>query len=241
MHGVLSGFTSVDNLAEKFPFISGYAYSLWSPIVLVDKDGNQPRIQRRGNYYRPRTYNNNYAMFHNGVQPSSTRTTTRYQRAASMTPISNDNISYTRNIRTAGNNEVQTTNGTSRGRIWTAITEAADNAIINFEFVKMVIYKPDGRVENKTEIRLLDFKDQMMQNQWETDFQKLTQELGEMPLLNPFEEGSVKKFNDYQQTIRDRIGISPKQEIMQEYMQNPEKFIKVDSKTEIIPEFRQGQ
>jgi hypothetical protein len=41
MHGALSGFTSVDDLAEKFPYISGYAYSLWSPIMLVDKDGNK--------------------------------------------------------------------------------------------------------------------------------------------------------------------------------------------------------
>jgi hypothetical protein len=39
MHGALSGFTSVDNLAEKFPFISGYAYCANNPIRFIDPTG----------------------------------------------------------------------------------------------------------------------------------------------------------------------------------------------------------
>jgi RHS repeat-associated protein len=37
-----TGFTSVDPLAEKFPYISGYNYVEWNPIMLIDPDGNEP-------------------------------------------------------------------------------------------------------------------------------------------------------------------------------------------------------
>jgi hypothetical protein len=39
MHGALSGFTSVDDLAEKFPYISGYAYCSNNPVNRIDPDG----------------------------------------------------------------------------------------------------------------------------------------------------------------------------------------------------------
>jgi hypothetical protein len=44
MHGALSGFTSVDDLAEKFPYISGYAYCGNSPVKYIDPTGEYPVI-----------------------------------------------------------------------------------------------------------------------------------------------------------------------------------------------------
>ena len=39
---ILTGWLSVDPLADKYPNISPYAYCGWNPIRLVDPDGNRP-------------------------------------------------------------------------------------------------------------------------------------------------------------------------------------------------------
>ena len=38
---VLTGWLSVDPMADKYPSISPYAYCAWNPIILVDYDGNK--------------------------------------------------------------------------------------------------------------------------------------------------------------------------------------------------------
>ena len=40
----MTGWLSVDPLADKYPNISPYAYCGWNPIGLVDPDGGKPRI-----------------------------------------------------------------------------------------------------------------------------------------------------------------------------------------------------
>jgi len=37
----LTGWLSVDPLADKYPSISPYAYCVWNPVMLVDPDGNE--------------------------------------------------------------------------------------------------------------------------------------------------------------------------------------------------------
>ena len=39
---MLTGWLSVDPMADKYPSISPYAYCAWNPIILVDPDGNFP-------------------------------------------------------------------------------------------------------------------------------------------------------------------------------------------------------
>ncbi len=39
---MLTGWLSVDPLADKYPSISPYAYCVWNPVKLVDPDGNFP-------------------------------------------------------------------------------------------------------------------------------------------------------------------------------------------------------
>ncbi len=38
---LLTGWLSVDPLADKYPGISPYAYCMWNPVKLVDPDGNE--------------------------------------------------------------------------------------------------------------------------------------------------------------------------------------------------------
>ena len=39
---ILTGWLSVDPMADKYPSLSPYAYSNWNPIKLIDPDGNSP-------------------------------------------------------------------------------------------------------------------------------------------------------------------------------------------------------
>ena len=43
---VLTGWLSVDPMADKYPSISPYAYCVWNPIKLADPDGEFPRLPR---------------------------------------------------------------------------------------------------------------------------------------------------------------------------------------------------
>ena len=38
-HELMTMWLSVDPLADKYPFISPYAYCAWNPVKLVDPDG----------------------------------------------------------------------------------------------------------------------------------------------------------------------------------------------------------
>jgi len=39
---ILTGWLSVDPMADKYPSLSPYAYSNWNPVKLIDPDGNSP-------------------------------------------------------------------------------------------------------------------------------------------------------------------------------------------------------
>lgn len=40
-HELMTGWLSVDPMADKYPSISPYAYCAWNPVKLVDPDGNE--------------------------------------------------------------------------------------------------------------------------------------------------------------------------------------------------------
>ncbi|MBO7209613.1 MAG: RHS repeat-associated core domain-containing protein, partial [Methanobrevibacter sp.] len=40
---LMTGWLSVDPLADKYPGLSPYAYCAWNPVKLVDPDGEKPR------------------------------------------------------------------------------------------------------------------------------------------------------------------------------------------------------
>ena len=41
---VLTGWLSVDPMADKYPSISPYAYCAWNPVIAIDPDGNDGRV-----------------------------------------------------------------------------------------------------------------------------------------------------------------------------------------------------
>ena len=41
-HELMTGWLSVDPMADKYPSISPYNYCMWNPIKLMDPDGNEP-------------------------------------------------------------------------------------------------------------------------------------------------------------------------------------------------------
>ena len=45
---MLTGWLSVDPMADKYPGISPYAYCVWNPVILVDPDGKKDRPFRDG-------------------------------------------------------------------------------------------------------------------------------------------------------------------------------------------------
>ena len=51
-HALLTGWLSVDPMADKYPSLSPYNYCAWNPIKLVDPDGNEvaPIYDREGNF-----------------------------------------------------------------------------------------------------------------------------------------------------------------------------------------------
>ena len=40
-HELMTGWLSVDPMADKYPSISPYAYCAWNPVRLVDPDGKE--------------------------------------------------------------------------------------------------------------------------------------------------------------------------------------------------------
>ncbi len=45
---VLTGWLSVDPMADKYPSISPYNYCMWNPVKLVDPEGEKPRLYFHG-------------------------------------------------------------------------------------------------------------------------------------------------------------------------------------------------
>ena len=43
-HELMTGWLSVDPMADKYPNISPYAYCAWNPVKLVDPDGRDGRV-----------------------------------------------------------------------------------------------------------------------------------------------------------------------------------------------------
>ncbi len=46
----MTGWLSVDPMADKYPSISPYAYCAWNPVILTDPDGLKPRFMGLLNY-----------------------------------------------------------------------------------------------------------------------------------------------------------------------------------------------
>ncbi|MBR7167597.1 MAG: peptidoglycan DD-metalloendopeptidase family protein [Bacteroidales bacterium] len=69
---LMTGWLSVDPMADKYPSLSPYAYCAWNPVRLVDPDGNRvwPISKIYNNSERKiisGMYRNNSGKFHGGV------------------------------------------------------------------------------------------------------------------------------------------------------------------------------
>ena len=87
---VLTGWLSVDPLADKYPSLSPYAYCAWNPIRLIDPDGEQ--VQRPPLRYGVFNSNQRFVTsnMRQTVYRNSSSTNVKYTRSGCR-PVSHDN------------------------------------------------------------------------------------------------------------------------------------------------------
>ena len=87
---ILTGWLSVDPLADKYPSLSPYAYCAWNPIRLIDPDGEQ--VQRPPLRYGVFNSNQRFVTsnMRQTVYRNSSSTNVKYTRSGCR-PVSHDN------------------------------------------------------------------------------------------------------------------------------------------------------
>lgn len=246
-YSIIPSFTSMDPLCEKYYSVSPYVYCLDNPLKYVDPDGNQPRHirppVRRG--YRNAGRPNPYVFYPRGIKPQSYVQTTNLSYTGNglrqTMPIGPQTFLET--VNTPGGNKVQMSSNNVIGNKITNWTEFSD-AYIDFKkklasIVTTVKYGEDGIVENNTELVISDPNLAIQQLDYENRAAKINENLGELDYEGKSLMEIIKMSAERKKIIEEKLGLSPKDLIMIEFIKNPETFRPMQQEKRILPEFNQ--
>ena len=246
-YSIIPSFTSMDPLCEKYYSVSPYVYCLDNPLKYVDPDGNQPRHirppVRRG--YRNAGRPNPYVFYPRGIKPQSYVQTTNLSYTGNglrqTMPIGPQTFLET--VNTPGGNKVQMSSNNVIGNKITNWTEFSD-AYIDFKkklasIVTTVKYGEDGIVENNTELVISDPNLAIQQLDYENRAAKINENLGELDYEGKSLMEIINMSAERKKIIEEKLGLSPKDLIMIEFIKNPETFRPMQQEKRILPEFNQ--
>lgn len=152
---------------------------------------------------------------------------------------------YLPTIQTFGGNRIQSNERSNYGLVTAGMAEYIDSRINttdspSFNFVSTKRYSDDGRIIVETDIVFIDPILSIMQADYEATYRKIHDSLGEINIEGKNLMEILQLLNERRELIINQIGISPKELLMNEIINNGGNFQIQSTHSLILPEFRQG-
>ena len=144
---------------------------------------------------------------------------------------------------TPGGNEVQMSSGNKWGQSLSGALDLTDR-YIDFRnrlvsLATTVKYSENGIVQKSLEMIINDPELAQKQLDYEAQARKIDEELGKLDFTGKSLAEILEISAERKDIIQERLGLSPKDILWNEFLTNPEAFQTVGTNRRVLPEFRQ--